>query len=106
MHTLKVFVEASQGFGFYASFYASNVIVSCKQGNSFFIKSVYRSDTVQEKTREKEITDYDYIFVYFVRVPELLYSARMYQNIHLSKHLLKVNYKDILVIILNTNFSG
>lgn len=106
MHTLKVFVEASQGFGFYASFYASNVIVSYKQGNSFFIKSVYRSDTVQEKTREKEITDYDYIFVYFVRVPELLYSARMYQNIHLSKHLLKVNYKDILVIILNTNFSG
>lgn len=46
MHTLKVFVEASQDFGLYASFYASNVTVSYKQGNSFFIKSVYRSDTV------------------------------------------------------------
>ena len=51
MHTLKVFVEASQDFGLYASFYASNVTVSYKQGNSFFIKLVYRSDTVQEKAR-------------------------------------------------------
>lgn len=36
MRTLKVFVEASQDFGLYASFYASNVTVSYKQGNSFF----------------------------------------------------------------------